>query len=472
MVSSAHRVRTPLLLGAAGATILAALFLHARPTTILVDETTDDPGMKLGARLVATRILGDAHEENLAVTITAPPHAGGRPPVSLAIVIDRSPSMRDSESGTPFANAKAAAARLVDKLADGDAFSIVAYANTDRTVTPMAAVTADARRSAKAAIAALQPSNGDDDGTCIACGLTRGAGELARTPIAGGVRRIVIISDGQANTTTSHNLGDVGFAKDEAIDLARDAATHGISVSSVGVGLGFDEVTMIKLADVGRGNYYFVEDTRDLDAMFTSELAHLGDTVATEVHLTLTEGPGVRIEEAYGYPMERTGDHVTIPIADLLAGSTTKVVLRVSMSAVPVGPLEVSRVELAWRRVADGSLRHAHTAALAEVVEDASTVASTIDRATVEAVEQALSSRALVEAIGTYDKYGSAAAQQVIQYRVNAIQSNRYLEPDAVQRIQQVHDAAIHSFATAPSGGDAGEKAKKLTQGAAHDLAR
>jgi Ca-activated chloride channel homolog len=474
MVPLAHRVRTSLLLGAAGATIVAALLLHARPTPPPTTDERADDGMRLGARTMSTRIPIGAHDESLAVLIGAPAAApASRPPVSIAIVIDRSPSMADSESGTPFSNAKAAAARLVDKLDTRDAFAIVAYANSDVTVAPMTAATPEAKRAAVAAIAALGTSTGDDNGTCIACGLMRGTGELARTPVTGGVRRVVIISDGQANTTTSHALADVGFAKDEAIRFAHDAAAHGISVSSVGVGLGFDEITMIKLADVGHGNYYFVEDTRDLDTMFGSELESAAGTIATDVRLTVGDAPGVHIEEAYGYSLTRIGDRVEIPIADLRAGETRKVVLRVRVSPARLGAFAVSdQIELAWKRVSDGAPRLATTSAWVEVVDDATAVAATVDRPTVEIVEQALSAKALEEATVAYDKYGSQAAQAVIQYRVNAVHANRYLEPAAVERIDQAHNAAIGSFAAAPSGGDAGEKAKKVTRGAAFQLAR
>jgi len=65
---------------------------------------------------------------------------------------------------------------------------------------------------------------------------------------------------------------------------------------------------MRRLAEVGRGSYYFVEDTVALSAMFSRELGSLSRTVASDVRLVATVAPGVRIEEAYGYPMTRAGD--------------------------------------------------------------------------------------------------------------------------------------------------------------------
>jgi Ca-activated chloride channel family protein len=157
---------------------------------------------------------------------------------------------------------------------------------------------------------------------------------------------MVLMSDGQANEGV--------YDRGELAQLASDTATHGISISTVGVGLDFDEVTMQRLANVGHGSYYFVEDTANLAAMFSRELGSLSETVASQVGLVLTDGPGARIVEAYGYPMERVGSHAIIPIADLRAGETRKVVLRAQLAPAHTGPLTITELELAWQRIADG----------------------------------------------------------------------------------------------------------------------
>ncbi|MDQ3368529.1 MAG: VWA domain-containing protein, partial [Myxococcota bacterium] len=360
------QTRTMLALGAATATLIAALVLHPRPDA--GPPSTAPPGddaMQLLARLTTTKILAGRHDQHLAVTITAPAgRALQRPPVSLAVVIDRSGSM----DGEPMQNAKAAAARLVSQLDASDAFSIVTYSSADETVTAMARATPANKAAAIAAIDGIY----DDGGTCISCGLVRGASELARTPVVGGVQRIVLISDGQANEGI--------FDRDELAQLAAETAARGTSISTVGVGLDFDEVTMARLADVGRGNYYFVEDTRHLDAMFARELGGLAATIAAEVRLVVTDREGVRVQEAYGYPLTRAGDHVIVPIADLRAGESRKVVLRVHVDATRSGAQELAAVQLGWRRIADGAQRTANARVRVDVVEDPAHVAASVDR--------------------------------------------------------------------------------------------
>src|SRR5512144_1012814 len=123
MVVSASQVRTSLAITAAGATVVAALLLSPRPgPTLCTPPPTSDI---LTARLVSTEIVGS--DQDIAVTITMPGgHMQARPPLSLAIVIDRSGSME----GEPLANAKAAAANLVAQLDERDAFSIVTYSSS------------------------------------------------------------------------------------------------------------------------------------------------------------------------------------------------------------------------------------------------------------------------------------------------------------------------------------------------------
>lgn len=383
-----------------------------------------------------------------------------RPSLSLAIVIDRSGSMH----GAPIQNAKEAALSVLRQLDERDAFSIVTYSSSSETVIPMERATDANKLAARAAIETID----DDGGTCISCGLESGAHEVARSPIGSaesigrGLRRILLISDGQANEGL--------YDRDELAQLAANEAARGVSISTVGVGLDFDEVTMRRLAEVGRGSYYFVEDTVALSAMFSRELSSLAKTVASEVRLVATPAPGVRIEEAYGYPMTpstRPGDSVVVPIADMRAGETRKVVFRVTIAAGHEGPLTVSQIDVGWHRVSDGVQRAAHTTAEVDVVDDPRAVAASVDVATMAAVEKALSARALEEAVSEYERNGMAGAKQILDRRVEAVRANRaVLGADTVDALESVSAEVLDGFAKAPA------QAKKAASVKAHELAR
>ncbi len=402
----AARARTSLAIAGAAGTIVAALVMPHQFDPAPIDRGGYcEDGICVEARLPSAILTGEM-DHDVAITITARPEPSlARAPLSLVIVIDRSGSM----GGKPLADAKQAAARLVDLLAPGDAFSIVTYSSADETVAPIAIASEEAKARARAAIERIV----DEGGTCISCGLDRGSRELAASPITGGLRRMVLLSDGQANEGISNRA--------ELAEHAIATAGSGLSISSVGVGLDFDEVTMVRLANVARGNYYFVEDTGALDAMFSRELGGLESTVATDAKLVLTEAPQARIVFAYGYPLGHVGGHAIIPISDLRAGETRKVVVRVHVTPRDTTPVALARVELGWTNPSSGTRLHAGTHAIAEVVDDVAQVADSVDLSTVRAIEGARSAGAFEEASLVYENHGLDAARQVIERRVGEI---------------------------------------------------
>lgn len=458
----AHRVGTALTLVAAGGTVIAALLLTPRAGREVFPNEHADDGMRLTARTVSRAIV--AGEQHVAVSIVAPSRANAqRPPLTVAVVIDKSGSM----NGEPIENAKAAAARLVAQLDPADAFSIVTYAGTNEMLFETARATDDNKAAAIAAlgtVAVVTSNNGPTaPGTCISCGLDGGASSLSRTPIEGGLRRVVLISDGQANL----GLGRYAHTRDELVEHAATIAKRGISITAVGVGLDFDEQTMTRLADVGRGNYHFIEDTRHLDAMFTRELRGLAQTVAADAHLVVTAAQGVTIAEAYGYPMTRVGDKVIVPIADLRAGEQRKVVFRTTVQPGATGTRSIASVELGWRRVPDGAARRATATARAELVTDPARAAATIEPEVAFAVEQAVSARIIEEASIVYERDGAAAAQDVLRRRNEAVRSNGALAPAARTSLEAAQDEVIQSFSKAPA-----PKATKVGRQKAYELAK
>ncbi len=445
----AHRGRTSLALGAASATLIAALLLApggGSMTSMCALPTTD--GI-LTARLASTQVTPG--EQHLAVTIAMPNVAAQvRPPVSLAIVIDRSGSME----GEPLSNAKAAAARLVDQLAPGDAFTVVTYSSSDEIVMPMSRATSDNKAIARTKIMQIW----DDGNTCISCGIERGASQLLETPVRGGVRRMVLISDGQANT----GLYDRG----ELAQLATETAARGMSISTVGVGLDFDEVTMMNLADVGHGNYYFVEDTAKLGDMFARELSGLGTTVGADARLIVDPAPGVYIEEAYGYQLLRQGSRVVVSLPDLRADKPLKVVFRTTLPAV-LGAREVAKLELHWRHVSDGAADLATAQVATVVTTDQAAVTKSIDINATTAIEQARTARVLEDATTIYERDGYEAAQRVLDRHRNAVRANRNISAPAATAIEAKTNDAIVNFGKAQPA-----KAKKAARADAYELAR
>jgi Ca-activated chloride channel family protein len=456
-VARSNRFRTALVLVLAAGALAALVFLSPRKHTTHAPPRPNGPASPyLSARLDSSHILRGTTETYLAIAMAAPEgKVTKRPPTSVAIVLDRSGSML----GQPWDEAKEAAMVLIDKLGENDELAVISYSTISELVVPLAPATADNRRAAKAAIAALLA----DGGTNISGGLSMGADELARahTPL----RRMVLISDGQANEGI--------YDRNGLVQLAGQRAASGISITSVGVGLDFNEDVMASIAVAGRGNYHFVEHTADLAAMFVAELGSLGETVLTHANLRIEPADGVELLGAIGYETSRDGNALVVPVADLRRGEHAKVVVRIRATTGSEAVKELATVT--WRFDELGKGDRTETAiARAEVTTDASIVAQARDKDTVRLVEEARTAMALEEATTYYHDGRAAEAQQVLRLRraEAAAVAGELGDATLSQDIEAVTVRAGQGFATAPPAAYEGKKAAKGSRADAYDLAR
>ncbi len=205
-----------------------------------------------------------------------PPKAARRAPVNLALVIDKSGSM----SGDRIERAREAALEAVRRLGPDDLVSVVAFDNGVRTLLP-------ARRVGDgSAITEAIEGIAANGGTNLYGGVEAGAEALRRHIEDGYTHRVILLSDGQANVgpQTPEALGSLGA------QLVRE----GISVTTIGLGLDFNEDLMTRLARRSDGNTYFVENSRDLGRIFGEELGDVLSIVARRVVIEVTFPEGVR----------------------------------------------------------------------------------------------------------------------------------------------------------------------------------
>src|SRR5207245_10292972 len=162
----------------------------------------------------------------------------------------------------------------------------------------------------------------------------------------------ILLSDGQAN------VGMVDLASLGTV--AQAAAEQGIHVTTVGLGLDYNEDLMEALAERGRGQYYYVKDAASLERVFAGELRALEATVATQLELRIEPAaPGVEILDVPGYPLRRVGAAALVPLADLAGGETRKIVVKLRAPVHTLGAQPIVRATLAFAEARSGAARHA-----------------------------------------------------------------------------------------------------------------
>jgi Ca-activated chloride channel family protein len=257
--------------------------------------------------------------------------------VNLSLVIDRSGSMK----GTRIRNAISAAQGAVDRLHDGDVVSVVTFDTQTQVVVPATTIGPGARERINASIRGI----GLGGDTCISCGLEEGMRLLAQTQ--GKVNRILLLSDGDAN----HGVRDLpGFRS-----IAQRAQGRGVSVTTIGVDVDYNEKIMAAIAQDSNGRHYFVADDSGLGRVFEEEAQSLTRTVASDAEVRVDLAPGVELDRVFDRSFRRAGNEVIVPLGAFTDVDVKTVLLRVRVPHDKTGAVAVASVELGYRDLATGS---------------------------------------------------------------------------------------------------------------------
>jgi Ca-activated chloride channel homolog len=309
-----------------------SLFVSAKSAT---NGTSAADPVSLRIDVDRTILPADTTEKavvKIALDCVRLPRRDLRPPVNLAIVIDRSGSM----AGEKIAKAREAALEAVHRLAPDDIVALIAYDTNVQTLVPAQRV-GDGRRLEEAICSIEAGSN-----TALYGGVTRGAQQV-RQHLEDGryVNRVILLSDGLAN---------VGPSSPE--DLGRLGASllkEGISVTTVGLGLDFNEDLMTRLAQRSDGNTYFVENSGDLPRIFAAELGDVLNVVARRVVIDIEFPEGVRPIAFVGRDGAIHGQRAELSLNQLYGGQEKFALIEVEVAPARAGAeREIARARVSY----------------------------------------------------------------------------------------------------------------------------
>ncbi|MEZ4224456.1 MAG: VWA domain-containing protein [Polyangiaceae bacterium] len=302
----------------------------ASPTDVQSQFQIDGP-LQLSGRLGhGTLLVGKQAQSYLLTTVVAKAGLASRQPLNLAVVLDRSGSMK----GRRMDNALASARDMIRRLSDGDVLTIIAYDTTTDQLLPPTRIDGSSRERALSALANVQ-AKGD---TCISCGIDAGMAALRQN--SGMVDRILLLSDGEP---TSGIKDLAGFRT-----LAASARAMGCAVSSVGVDVEYNERVLSALALESNGTHYFAETPTDVANAFDKELATLSKTTAKDVEVRIRLQEGVQLDQVVDRAFRREGNEVVVPLGSFSESEEKTVLLRIAHRPEGGVRMPIAKVELSY----------------------------------------------------------------------------------------------------------------------------
>jgi Ca-activated chloride channel family protein len=386
---------------------------------IVIVTGTPAPARWVGVSPESDAILASGGDTYVGIWIEVPKTEpdGPRAPIDLALVVDTSGSMQ----GQKIENARVAARTLASSLPDGDIVSVLSFADAASAVAPPSRLEPETRTWLSSVISELHA----EGGTNMAAGLLLGQSHLARAPATHPVRRLVLISDGQAN---------VGPSSPEALGaIAERGLAYGAQVTSMGVGNDYDERTLNAIAVRANGRLYHLPENQEMASILRREIEILGGTLASEATVVVAPGEGVQIlggdDANLSVPGE--GGTLMLPIGTLFRGQQREALVRLRVApGRAAGARGLVSVRLHYRSV--GGAGHVQeVAARAEPVADASIVRARANgRAhAIAAVYEA--NRAKIQAAQELTRGDAQAAEQRLEHAAEVLVQEASVAIDA-----------------------------------------
>lgn len=332
---------------------------------------------------------GGVHDVYAAIDIDAVKFQGGeRPPMNVAVVIDRSGSM----SGDKIENAKEAARRLVNVLGERDRVAIVSYGSDVSVDFYSQPVNDSTRMTLLRAINNLAVGGG----TNLSGGFQRGFSEVSKWKTSDAISRLIVMSDGHANIGIT-NPGQL-------VALATNALSSKVSVSTIGVGLDYNEDLMTAMANEGAGNYYFVDQSASVVSIFDRELQGLATTVARNTAVVIKLGEGVTLSELHGFASQTSGNQVYVSLAEFASEQQKNILLKLKVDGQKLGDRPILETNLSYDDLITNKPVH-HALALRSVVTtDGTKLADAVNVDVIARVQQVEVAKTLQDAMNLYEK--------------------------------------------------------------------
>jgi Ca-activated chloride channel family protein len=334
----------------------------------------------------------------IEIAITGFDGAGTRAPVNLALVIDRSGSMR----GDRIEKAKMAALMVVDRLGPEDVLSVVAFDSSVEVLVPAGKVKdPEAIRRTIMAVS-------DRGQTALHAGVNTGLGQVREHLVKTHVNRLILLSDGQANVGPS--------SPGELAQLGIEAGKLGIPVTTVGLGLGYNEDLLTQLALSSDGNHGFAETPDQLEDIFANELGDVMSVVANDVLIEIELAPGITPVRGLNRPVSINGRKAELKLHQIYGKQRKNVILEVAVPKSAAGKTrKLADVAVAYRNLATRKTAKAAKPLAVAFHKSKATVDKSANQRVMVGVTEALANERQRQAIALRDAGKAKQAKEMLE---------------------------------------------------------
>jgi Ca-activated chloride channel family protein len=234
---------------------------------------------------------------------------------------------------------------LIGRLDPGDNFGLVVFDEQVEVAVPAGPLVD--KDAVRARIAGLHSGST----TNLSGGLLRGVQEARRVKGERGAM-LLVLSDGHAN---------VGITDQAQLQrISAGALGAGVTTSTIGVGLGYDEALMAAIARGGAGNTHFAEESDAAGAALAAEVQGLLDQVVQAASLTVLPSGAVESVRLFNdLPAVGIAGGFMVELGDFYAGEQRKLLLEIDVPAMAaLGLAQVCELQLRW---VDVSTLETHT---------------------------------------------------------------------------------------------------------------
>jgi Ca-activated chloride channel family protein len=382
-----------------GAVLLVAGALHVAPATA--------SPVKLDAELSHGAISPAAGKVYLRINLTGiPVHAGERrTPVNVALVIDRSGSMADENK---IGRAREAALMALARLGSEDIAAVIAYNHGVDILAPAAPVAN--YQSLRRTIEQLQATGR----TALYAGTEQGLREVEKFRSDARVNRVILLSDGLANVGPSSPA--------ELAELGRKAAQSGTSISTIGLGLGYNEDLMTKLAYASDGNHAFVERAEQLVEIFNKEFDDVLNVVAQDIIIHIEIKGGFKPIRSLGLDARVEGSRVDVRLGQLYGKQSKYIVLELEPPAgASIGDTAVAEVSVDYLGMGEQKRGALNTEVRGRITDRPEDVEAGLNKDVMVAVTTQLATEASEEAVKLRDAGKLEEAKSVLARNVEML---------------------------------------------------